>query len=179
MSTTTAYQVGKTYAVGWKHLPATSARVDHISDGEIRVTLLLPDGSKSTRTSFKLHGGYTNSEEGRSVDWCLGHELSYDTEPTPVGVKLDGGKPMPRLLYGSMPEAVAAVVDVLSFGARKYSDDNWKKVEPHRYIDALYRHLNAHHKGEKVDAESGLPHLAHATCCLLFLLHHEVANEDN
>lgn len=95
-------------------------------------------------------------------------------EPPPVGVKADGGKPMPRLLHESMAGAVASVVDVLSFGARKYSDDNWKNVEPKRYTDALYRHLNAHHKGESNDAESGLPHLAHAACCVLFLLHHEV-----
>lgn len=91
-----------------------------------------------------------------------------------IGTKADGGKPMPRLLHESMAGAVASVVDVLSFGARKYSDDNWKNVEPKRYTDALYRHLNAHHKGEANDAESGLPHLAHAACCVLFLLHHEV-----
>ena len=91
-----------------------------------------------------------------------------------IGTKADGGKPKPRLLHESMAGAVASVVDVLTFGAAKYSDDNWKNVEPKRYTDALYRHLNAHHKGEANDAESGLPHLAHAACCVLFLLHHEV-----
>lgn len=112
----------------------------------------------------------------------VGFREALDTVPgliaelaTPViGTKADGGKPKPRLLHESMAGAVASVVDVLTFGAAKYDDDNWKNVEPKRYTDALYRHLNAHHKGEANDAESGLPHLAHAACCVLFLLHHEV-----
>ena len=110
---------------------------------------------------------------------CVAHafcdEQMNTTSAEPVvGTKADGGKPKPRLLHESMADAVASVVDVLTFGAAKYSDDNWKNVEPKRYTDALYRHLNAHHKGEANDAESGLPHLAHAACCVLFLLHHEV-----
>ena len=105
--------------------------------------------------------------------FCDEQMNTTSAEPV-IGTKADGGKPKPRLLHESMAGAVASVVDVLTFGAAKYSDDNWKNVEPKRYTDALYRHLNAHHKGEANDAESGLPHLAHAACCVLFLLHHEV-----
>lgn len=107
---------------------------------------------------------------------CVAHAFCEEQMQTSqvVGVKADKGKPKPRLLHESMAEAVASVVDVLTFGAAKYDDDNWKNVEPKRYTDAMYRHLNAHHRGEKVDEESGLPHLAHAACCVLFLLHHEV-----
>lgn len=114
------------------------------------------------------------SDDSDSLTLLGAIPLALRPAPLHTGVKLDNGKPKPRLLHESMAGAVASVVDVLSFGARKYSDDNWKNVEPKRYTDALYRHLNAHHKGESNDAESGLPHLAHAACCVLFLLHHEV-----
>jgi len=34
----------------------------------------------------------------------------------------------------------------------------------------MYRHLNSHHAGEYFDQESGLTHLAHAACNLIFLM---------
>jgi len=37
-------------------------------------------------------------------------------------------------------------------------------------LSAAMRHLIARIKGQQVDEESGLPHLAHCVCCLLFLL---------
>lgn len=63
------------------------------------------------------------------------------------------------------------VVDVLTFGAVKYSPDNWKRVPEARcrYIAAAFRHLVARARGEIIDPESGKPHTAHAVCCLLFL----------
>lgn len=64
------------------------------------------------------------------------------------------------------------VVDVLTFGARKYADNNWQKVEKprERYFAAFQRHISDWWGGEKNDPESGLPHLAHAVCCLIFLM---------
>lgn len=86
------------------------------------------------------------------------------------GVKADGGKMQPRLLMQSMPNAVSEICEVLTYGANKYTPDNWKKVEADRYTDALYRHLLAFHAGEQVDSETNKHHLAHAACCILFLL---------
>jgi hypothetical protein len=85
------------------------------------------------------------------------------------GVKYDGGKPMPRLLP---PSALLAISRVLTFGAKKYSPDNWKHVvgAKERYLDAMLRHILAYNSGEILDQESGENHLAHAGCCLLFLL---------
>lgn len=85
------------------------------------------------------------------------------------GVKADGGKPLPRLLYISLRKTLASMVKVLSIGARKYSPDNWNKVEQERYWDAFYRHIDAHHSGEMIDPETGEPHLTHALCCLAFI----------
>ena len=68
--------------------------------------------------------------------------------------------------------AVELVVAVLTFGARKYDDDNWRKVvnSRRRYFAAALRHLKSWRAGERFDDETGLPHLAHAACCVLFLL---------
>jgi hypothetical protein len=69
-------------------------------------------------------------------------------------------------------DAAAAVVAVLTFGARKYAPDNWLVVPDarRRYLAAALRHLTAWAQGEKLDPESGHPHLAHAGACILFLL---------
>ena len=86
-----------------------------------------------------------------------------------VGVKYDNDKPQ----WSLVPfKAMTQVVDVLTYGARKYAPDNWKKVPDarRRYIDAAFRHLSAYAAGEKNDSETGKSHLAHAICCLLFLL---------
>jgi hypothetical protein len=69
-----------------------------------------------------------------------------------------------------VPEFLLGVARVLTIGAKKYSPDNWKKcTEPERYYAAAQRHMNAFHSGEYDDGESGLSHLFHATCCIMFL----------
>lgn len=72
--------------------------------------------------------------------------------------------------------AAKSVVAVLEHGRNKYSADGWRSVpEPRRrYFAAAFRHLIAWRRGEKIDPESGLPHLAHAICCAMFLLELEV-----
>lgn len=90
-----------------------------------------------------------------------------------IGRKFDGGK----LEYGLLPPlALEAIVEVLTFGAQKYDRDNWQVVpeSKRRYYDALNRHIWAWKRGEQYDPESGLHHLAHAMCCLMFLYEHDV-----
>lgn len=85
--------------------------------------------------------------------------------------KADAGKPRPTLVPVSLIESVASIRE---YGVAKYHDpDNWKKVEPQRYKDAAYRHWLAYIKGEKLDPESGLPHLHHCACNLAFLIEME------
>ena len=69
-------------------------------------------------------------------------------------------------------DSIEQIVQVLEFGAQKYSRDNWRYVEDakHRYTKAALRHMIAYTKGEIDDPESGMPHLAHLGCCLLFLM---------
>lgn len=87
------------------------------------------------------------------------------------GLKFDKDK----LNWSLMPfGALQEVVKVLEFGSKKYAPNNWQYVDnaSERYWNAAMRHLIAH-KTEDSDSETGLSHLAHATCCLLFLLHPE------
>ncbi len=58
---------------------------------------------------------------------------------------------------------------VLTFGAQKYAAHNWRKgLELSRVLGACLRHVLAFLGGEDRDPESGLPHLDHAGCCLMF-----------
>ena len=75
------------------------------------------------------------------------------------GVKADGEKPDMSLIPPAALELTAAV---LTYGARKYAPDNWKKVEGRRYIAALLRHVCREMRDPGgVDEETGLPHVAH------------------
>lgn len=90
-----------------------------------------------------------------------------------TGTKHDSGKPRMDLLC---PQVLLEVGAVLEFGARKYSPNGWRSVPDlkARYTAAALRHMTAHMSGESVDAESGLSHLAHALCCLMFLRSAEI-----
>lgn len=68
-------------------------------------------------------------------------------------------------------KGVAAIARVFAFGAEKYADHNWRlKYEWGKSLAALNRHIDAFADGETYDAESGLPHLAHAGFHILVLL---------
>lgn len=92
-----------------------------------------------------------------------------DLENPAVGMKFDTEKPRLDLLS---PIGVLAVAEVLTYGAKKYAPNNWRNVIGWRwrYIGAALRHIFAYQRGERIDPESGLPRLAHAACCLLFML---------
>jgi len=80
------------------------------------------------------------------------------------------GKPTFHLL----PWPVLAEVNaVFEYGAKKYGVNNWMHAMPWSgYFNAAIRHLwKWWFLREKVDAESGLSHLAHAASCCLILLH--------
>jgi hypothetical protein len=87
-----------------------------------------------------------------------------------AGMKFDKDK----LEYGLYPHiALQETVRVLTFGAKKYARDNWRYVDDadRRYFDAAMRHLWAWKAGETDDPETQMNHLAHAACCIAFLLH--------
>lgn len=88
--------------------------------------------------------------------------------------KYDQGKPRMELLPG---DALQEVAKVLAAGAIKYDDHNWRQGMAHsRLIGAALRHIHAFNDGEDLDPETGLSHLAHASCCLLFLTTYKLQN---
>lgn len=85
-------------------------------------------------------------------------------------VKADEGK-LELTLVPS--EAIRAIAHIRMYGNAKYPEggkDNWTRVEPQRYRDALYRHWLAYLDDPYgVDDESGLPHMWHLITNAAFL----------
>lgn len=82
--------------------------------------------------------------------------------------KFDQGKERMELID---PEAMQELAKVLTFGAQKYEEHNWRKgLKVTRIIGAAMRHLFAILRGETHDPETGLQHAAHAMCNCMFLV---------
>lgn len=61
------------------------------------------------------------------------------------------------------------VGQVLTFGAKKYAAHNWRRgIHLSRLLGACLRHVFSFLGGEDRDPETGLSHLYHASCCLMF-----------
>lgn len=77
--------------------------------------------------------------------------------------------------WSMMPwDSVEEILKVLEFGKQKYSAWNWAQGEGFKYsriFNSLLRHMFAWFRGEDSDPESGLSHLAHAGCNILFLIY--------
>jgi hypothetical protein len=115
---------------------------------------------------------YMQEKDGKSAEvYPIDHQnLQLEPSPEPwVGEKHDNEKPRFDLLP---PMAVTEMAKVLTFGAKKYAPDNWRKVPDAkaRYTAALLRHAFAYLGGEVEDTETQLNHMAHIMCCAAFLI---------
>jgi hypothetical protein len=92
-------------------------------------------------------------------------------------MKFDEGKVDWAILpFGAIEE----IIKVLKFGEGKYARGNFADkggLNYTRLINALMRHTIAFGRGEDNDPETGLSHMAHAGCCVIFLLHY-IVNKD-
>jgi hypothetical protein len=96
-----------------------------------------------------------------------------------LGIKYDDKQPRWSLLPLNVVEEI---VKVLTLGAMKYQDNNWKHVEPFedRYFSALMRHLRKWQSGIPFDNDlyekygQEISHLALAGCNIIFLLWKEL-----
>lgn len=85
------------------------------------------------------------------------------------GIKHDAEKNQLELLS---PLWILGVGSVLTFGAKKYASWNWAKgLKRTRVMGAALRHIFAYLGGQDNDPESGLSHLYHASCSLMFAAH--------
>ena len=88
-----------------------------------------------------------------------------------AGLKYDEDKIRTDLLPVN---PIMGIAKVLTFGAKKYADRNWEKgIAWNRVYGALQRHLMAWWGGQDCDPETGLSHLSHAGCCIMFLMEFE------
>ena len=87
--------------------------------------------------------------------------------------KTDSNKPDMSLFPMSVIENV---VRVFESGLKKYPRDNWKGLEKQRVLNALKRHL-IQMETEKIDKESGLPHIDHIACNATMLVY--LNNQNN
>ncbi len=133
------------------------------------------DSTRIDRTVTQTYSGKTRVPTFGSIHYTepvLAVTLPHVTSSVPpsrgAGLKYDAGK----LRYSLIPpSATKAIAEVLTFGAAKYAPNSWQTVEnaEERYLDALIRHLEAYRSGERLDPESGLPHIAHLLCNAAFL----------
>jgi hypothetical protein len=102
-----------------------------------------------------------------SQDWI---KLMKEAEVADQGVKNDAGKARLGLVFKTLLDATS---EARAEGLGKYGPDAWQRVEDWRWEDALLRHMFAHIEGEVFDKQSGLPHLSHVACNLMFLVENQ------
>ena len=118
--------------------------------------------------------GFATSDEymPEEVQTATAPFVFYEADPErhesqTGGVKDNVNKPRLELIP-SLPLFKAG--EVLAFGARKYKPHNWRLgLSWEETYGSLQRHLAAWHDGEDLDRESGMHHIAHAMCQMLFL----------
>lgn len=140
---------------------------------------MIPDKKSSSGLRIKDAEGVVHYfEETRGLEpaipsdyWMNQQKQQFqNTENDPYGksqhepgAKLDAGKQRPALVLGSFSRALAAVVQIGTFGANKYTPRGWETVPNgiERYADAAGRHRLKRGMGEELDPDSKMKHLAH------------------
>lgn len=93
----------------------------------------------------------------------------YTGEVTGTGIKTVMTEPKTPI-HLMPPQFIEGVAAVLQHGAGKYAPNNWMAgMSWSTVFGGIMRHLWAFFRGEEQDKESGLPHLAHAACGIMFL----------
>ena len=114
---------------------------------------------------------------GKRDPWNAGRRYVKDEAVIPTaseGVKYDGDKTPYHLIA---PEFLEGTGKVLRYGAIKYAPRNWEKgMSWSRPFSAMMRHMWDWWRGEDRDPETGMSHLWHAACCLMFLMAYEQRN---
>lgn len=137
------------------------------------------DGYAGTITSFGTRGAaIVTADDGRKYDFFdvnllypedqSGGNSMSEKDPNGIpagepGSKLDDGKNRLGLVLGSFANALWAVGEVGTYGAKKYCDHGWLSVESgvNRYTDAMLRHYFKEVTGEQNDPDTHLLHAAH------------------
>ena len=114
---------------------------------------------------------YDSGEYMTENDWVKADEEYEEYKrkhcPANTTMKWDSDK---EPLAWIPAECMQGIAKVLAYGAAKYEKDNWRRGIPmSRYISAALRHIHAWNSGEDLDPESGMSHIDHAVCGLMFV----------
>lgn len=136
--------------------------------------------TNENKTNYPADDGYPTPEQIKAMAEEIvlrgGRKLGEIQKATGTALKFDQNK-LPLNLLST--EAMNQTAAVLAFGADKYAEHNWRAgFAWSRPLAAAMRHLTAFNDGEDKDPESGLSHLAHAACCIMFLLEFEKTHQE-
>lgn len=149
-------------------MPKTDENLDIASVMEHQTVFGIPPGANGAAPT--TYGPIVDSvtipqETIDAIKKQFGNALKFDTDKLPLNLL--------------STEAMNQTAAVLKFGADKYAEHNWRKgFAWSRPLAAAMRHLTAFNDGEDKDPESGLSHLAHAACCIMFLLEFEKTHRE-
>ena len=157
---------------GWNNRVYT---ITSILDDNLRVIVHSDNGENKGRF-WTNEVELVEREEVKSIERENDCEKKIGKDGSGKDDRADG-KPRWELLP---LDAIEEIVKVYTMGAEKYADDAWKTIpDAHRrYLAALFRHVAAYERGERLDKESGLSHLAHAAwnaIAILWLDMHKIS----
>lgn len=169
------------------NMATNSTRNTSIEQDNLTVAQMWPNANLHSGGTIKGHpgpeviiGGTTNDYvDGATVVITpalrkqLDEAVAKATSKIKVeAIKFDDGK----VDWTLVPfEALEGMVQVLTFGSKKYAAWNWTTsggFQWTRVLASCLRHLFAFMRGEDNDPESGLSHISHAQCNLLFLAYY-------
>lgn len=109
----------------------------------------------------------TATNEMKAVDIRLNHQDEVAAATAEGrGMRFNSGKRKWSLVDF---ESFEPMVEVLEFGAKKYAADQWKNgLDKKEILESAFRHLTALMAGEVNDPESGLHHIGHLACNVMF-----------
>lgn len=117
----------------------------------------------------KANGAWLDPQENLPGSW-IRTDGKWERILPVTGMKFDDNKSRVDLID---PEFLEGLGNVLRFGANKYTAHNWRGgIKYSRLLGAALRHLLALAKREDTDPESGLGHVFHVACCIMFLSWH-------
>ena len=154
-------------------------KVYRVNDGKVMDIFSVELEKASPRELMRAHGEYIKSV--RDMELARYQDAGCGKDGSGKDDRADG-KPRWELIP---LDAVEEIVKVYTMGAEKYAPNAWKDIPDayDRYKAALLRHITAYDKGERLDKESGLSHLAHAAwnaIAILWLDMHKLElNGDN
>lgn len=140
----------------------------------------LPDGNDTNMSfigaSMAIGAEMTQKEYERMFAARSTESDPHGVDPHSPGAKLDAGKVLPWLCISGFSHALAAVAEVTTKGARKYTPNGWVSVPDgeQRYMEAFGRHMLALGRGEKIDADTQCLHKAQMIWNLLASLELEL-----